>query len=279
MKGPFLCGLCGLLVLTQSIAASAYILPAKQILGLMIDQFGPADTLVVSQKTVLYDPSLEGGFQDFEETLYYGYPDRFRSEIKSPWLKRTQVVHGNETVVIVDGKIVGEVEALFDHFKDLLLYRETELLMHRLSRLGVNLQVVSLGRFDHKVVYVIGAKYPDESVPQVWIDKKTFRPVGLILGDTRGKTPLTRIEYQDYGVVSGRSVEYPARILFFENGSLVRMHIMETVQRNSNLPDRIFDVAYQRSISQPLAPSPQLSPPSELDEVKEGMESFQRTFE
>jgi len=266
---------CGLVVFTQAVAASAYILPAEQILTLMIDKFGPADTLVVSQKTVLYDPALERGVRELEETLYYRYPDRFRSEVRTPGLKRIQVVHQDDTVIIIDGKIVGETQTLFDHFKDLLLYRKTGLLVDRLSQLGVNLQVVSLGRFNDKVVYVIGAKYPDDSVPQVWIDKNTFRPIGLILGAGYGETPLRRVEYQGYHTEPDQGGGYPTRILFFENGSLVRMHVLDIVQINARLPDRLFDVAYLKSTSQPVA----LSPASELDEVKEGIESFKRAFE
>jgi len=270
----------GLILLGQAVAASAYILPAEQILTLMIDKFGPADTLVVSQKTVLYDPALEGGVRELEEILYYRYPDRFRSEVRTPGLKRIQVVNQEDTVIIIDGKIVGQMETLFDHFKDLLLYRKTGLLVDRLSQLGVNLQVVSLGRFNDKVAYVIGAKYPDDSVPQVWIDKNTFRPIGLILGDGCGETPLRRVEYHDYHTEPDQGGGYPTRILFFENGSLVRMHALDIVQINSHVPDRLFDVAYLKSISQPVAPTPPaLSPASELDEVKEGMESFTSIFE
>jgi len=280
MKCAYLYILCGLVVLTQAVAAQAYIIPSEQILTLMIDKFGPADSLVVSQKTVLYDPSLEGGTRELEETLYYGYPDRFRSEVRTPGLKRIQVVNQDDTVIIIGGKIVGETETLFDHFKDLLLYRKTGLLVDRLSQLGVNLQVVSLGRFNDKVVYVIGAKYPDDSVPQVWIDKNTFRPIGLILGDGCGETPLRRVEYHDYHAEPNQRGGYPMRILFFENGSLVRMHQLDVVQINSHVPDRLFDVAYLKSISQSVAPTlPALSPVFELDEVKEGIESFKRAYE
>jgi len=280
MRCALLYVLCGLVVLTQSVAAPAYILPAEQILTLMIDNFGPADTLVVSQKAVLYDPALEEGVREFEETLYYRYPNRFRSEVKTPGLKRILVVHRDETVIIVDGKIVAETETPFDHFKDLLLYRKTGLLVDQLSRLGVNLQVVSLGRFNDKVIYVIGAKHPDDSVSQVWIDKDTLRPIGLLFGDPYRQRPLRRIEYQDYDTEPDQGGGYPTRILFFENGSLVRMHVLESAQINPDVPDRLFDVAYLKSISQPVALTPSVpSSASKLDEVKEGIESFKHTYD
>ncbi|MDY6952814.1 MAG: hypothetical protein SWE60_14980 [Thermodesulfobacteriota bacterium] len=280
MKATCLWVLSGLLVLTQAVTAPAYILPAEQILTLMIDKFAPADTLLVSQKTVLYDPALKKGFRQFDETLYYRYPDRFRSEVKTRGLKRIQVVNEDDAVIIIDGKIVAETEPPFDHFKDLFLFRKTRLLVDRLSRMGVNCQVVSLGRFNDKVVYVIGAKYPDDSVPQVWIDKTTLRPVGLILGDNSGALPLSRIEYQDYHTEPDQGGGYPRRILFFKKGSLVKMHVLDTVQVNAPVPDQLFDVAYLKSITETVAPAPPaFSPASELDEVKEGIESFKRAFE
>jgi hypothetical protein len=271
--------LYGLVLFGQAVAAHAYVLPAKQILAIMVDQCGSAHTLVVSQKTVLYDPALDGGIRELAETLYYRYPDRFRSEVRTPGLEQVRVVNQDSALIVIDGKIMGETESLFDHFKDLFLYRKTGLLISRLSQLGINLQIVSLGRFNERVAYVIGAKYPDESVPQVWIDKTTFRPVRLILPPGNQDAPLKEIEYLDY-TQAGNGESYPTRILFFENGTLVKMHVMDTLEINAHISDQLFDVAYLRSVNEPVAPTEStLLPTSDLDEVRRGIQSFKRTYE
>ena len=280
MKRYALWMLCLFILFGWAVATHGYILPAKQILALMIHQFGPGGTLKISQKTVLYDPALEGGVRELDETLYYGYPDRFRSEVGTPGLEQVRVVNQNSALIVIDGKIVGETENQFDHFKDLLLYRQTGLLFDRLSQLGINLDVVSYGRFRDTIAYVIGAKYPDESPPQVWIDKNTFRPVRFILsGGDEEEGPLKEIEYTDYtDLDGGRS--YPAHIFFFENRALVRMHVLETFKINPEVSDQLFDVAYLKGVNEPIAPTESTAlPASELDDVKRSIEEFKRMYE
>ncbi|NVM57041.1 MAG: hypothetical protein HWN51_02825 [Desulfobacterales bacterium] len=272
--------LCAFIVLGLAAASAAYILPAKQILAFMIRQFGSGRTLMVSQKTVLYDPRLEGGMQELDETLYYGYPDRFRSEVMAPGVEQIRVINTDGALIVHNGKIIGEMENPFDHFKDLLLYRETELLVGRLSQLGINFEVVSLGRFKDKIAYVIGARYPDESVPQAWIDKKSFRPVRFIVrGDDGKDVPSREIQYTDYRPLD-KGKSYPARMLFFENGTLVRMHVLKTFKINPAVPDQLFDIAYIKSMYEPIASTqPTPLPASELDEVKKSIQDFKKIFE
>jgi hypothetical protein len=272
---------CTFILLSSAGVTRAYILPAEQILNFLIDRLGPASTLIVMQKTVLYDPGFEGGIQELEETLYYGFPDRFRSEVTAPGLEQVRVVDPDGAILVMNGKIIGETENGFDHFKDLLLYRKIGLLVDRLSRSGVNLKVVSLGRFKDKIVYIIGAKYPDESVPQVWIDKATFTPVRFLLRGGGGSEggPLEDIQFDDYrSLDKGKS--YPGRILFLENDTLVRMQVLETFRVNPELPGQLFNVAYLRDAYEPLAPTQPMSlPDSESDEVKKSIEDFKKIFE
>jgi outer membrane lipoprotein-sorting protein len=271
---------CTFIFFAWAAATRAYILPAEQILNFLIDGLGPGRTLIVTQKTVHYDPGFEGGIQEYEETLYYGFPDRFRSEVTAPGLEQVRVVNPDGAILVMNGRIVAETENGFDHFKDLLLYRQTGLLVDRLSQSGVNLQVVSLGRFNDKIVYVIGAKYPDESVPQVWIDKTTFRPARFLLpdGGSEGDS-LQDIQFTDYTSLD-KGKTYPGRILFLENDTLVKMQVLETFSVDAEVPGELFDVAYLRDAYEPLAPIQPLPPPaSEPEEVKKSIEEFKKIFE
>ena len=273
--------LSGLVVLTLAAAGRAYILPPEQILEFMIKHLGPLTTLQISQKTVIYNPSLEEGVQEVDATLYYQYPDRFRYEVTTPEGQEIRVVGPDGAVVVQKGKIVRERESRFDHFKDPLLYRNTELLRRKLSQGEIDFSVVSLGRYRNKISYVIGARYPDESLPQIWIEKDTFRPIRYIL--TRGDlidSDSEEVEYTDYTSL-GKNKWYPARILFYKNSRLTRMYVLEDFKVNPQVSDKLFDTAHLRSLYQPMAVTKEPLPtsPSELDEVEKAIQDFSKTFE
>ncbi len=258
--------------------AWGYIIPARQILGFMVAQFGADQTLTIFQKTVLYSPDLDGGMRELDETLYYRFPDQFRSEVKRPELEKVRVVNDQGAVTIVDEQVVGETQDLFDHFKDLILFNDPDLLGNALSRLGVNLDIVSLGRFKDRLAYVIGARYPDEAVPQLWVDKQDFSPIRFILS-TDAEGAEKEIEYAEYRTLDKRK-RYPARILFLEQGSLVQMHVLEAFEINSHLSDELFDVSDMKARYEPVVRTRETpSTSSELEEVKRGIRNFRKIFE
>ena len=140
--------------------------------------------------------------------------------------------------------------------------------------------MVSLGRYRNKISYVIGAKYPDESLPQVWIEKNTFRPIRYILtpGDLND-SDSEEVEYADY-MSLGKNKWYPARILFYKNGRLTKMYMLENFKINPKLSGKLFDMAHLKTLYQPmnLTESPPSSP-SKLDEVEKTINDFSKTFE
>ena len=257
-----------------------YVLPAKQILGFMTRQFGSARTLVVQQKTVIYDSSIEGGMRELDETLYYQQPDQFRGEVSSPEGEQIRVVGSQGAISVTNGRIVAQAQSTFDHFKDLILYRDQDLLLDQLHQHNVNTSVVSLGRYKDRVAYVIGAEYPDESVPQVWVEKASFRPIRYILtGSGLQETGVEEVEYADYMRLD-KDRWYPQRIVFYRNGELAKVYVIKTFKINPKLPDQLFDIAYLKTVYQPMVPA-QLppSPASDVDEVTETIRDFTRTFE
>ena len=279
MKRPASYILFASILLGFAVPGHSYVMPAEQILDFMIKQFGSTRTFVVSQKTVIYDPILEDGMRELDGTIYYRYPDQFRCEVSTPEGEQLRVVGPGGAIFVADGKIIAERENTFDHFKDLLLYRRADLLLDRLSQLDVNLDVVSLGRYKDRIAYVIGANYPDESVPQVWIEKKTFRPMRFLLKSGPYGADLEEIEYADYMALDKKRW-YPEHILFYKDGGLARMYVLKTFRINPELPDQLFDIAYLKTIYEPVTSvQPSSSPESDLDEVQKTIRDFRKTFE
>ena len=256
----------------------AYILSGRHTLELMIKALGKAETLIVSQKLKLYDIQIEK--IELNETLRYSFPDSFRSDILSEETEKIQVVSSKQALTIIDGKLVHESESGFDPYKDILLYRNRIMLEERLTSLGVDILVSSLGRFQDKIAYVIGAKYPDESVPQIWIDRNTFRPVRWIINfnsDQNNKNPV-EIRYMKWQQV-GKNW-YPMRIEFYEGENMVRMINVESIKINPALSKSLFDIASLKSIYPPLKlDTSEEEKSDDINEVQKAIEDFKKIFE
>ena len=117
----------------------------------------------------------------FDESLRYVFSEAFRSDSVSDDNQRIYVFRNGQTLTVIDGVISSGAETRFDLYKDLLLYRSREVLSERLLDLGIDISVSSLGKFEGQPAFVVGAEYPDETSPQVWIDIETFQPLRMII--------------------------------------------------------------------------------------------------
>jgi hypothetical protein len=149
-----------------------------------------------------------------------------------------------------------------------------------LSQLGVAADVSSVGRFQGRIGYVLGAQYPDETVPQLWLDKETFRPMRWLLkpASAGNLSEAIDVRYYDWRKVS--SIWYPERIEFYQGDRLLRRMQVQRTRVNPELSSRLFDVAYLKSIY-PSAPAP---PPTQgesggKNEVQRTIDRFRKLFE
>ncbi len=307
-------------VLAIPISAHAYVPPAEQILSFMVKALGSARGLSINQTVILYPevekevlkstdeyqpPPEERQVPDqnqidtqqappdkpvgveLEGTILYKFPSRFREEISGVDGQSILVVSPTGTAKVVGAQLTSESEDQYDLFKDILLYRNPKMLMFRLSLSGVDVEVCSLGRWNGRIAYVIGAQHPDESPPQVWIDKETFLPLRFIT--TRTVQGMTHegleVHYENWqGLVlkEGKKPrhKYPARIVFIQDDRIISERIMTSYTLNPLLLNSRFDAA---RIKDSYEPSPFLmeerSLSLELEEVREVMEEFDRMTE
>lgn len=276
-------------------ATHAFVLPAEQILGFMIKSLGQPRRLLVNQSVVLYPDALvqynekkvEKSPIILEGTLSFRFPERFCEEISSAQGKRIFVVSPAGVVKIAQNQILAEAEDQYDLYKDLLLYRNPDLLMSRLALCGVDTDVTSLGRWQGKIMYVIGAQYPDETAPQVWIDKEDFLPVRFII--TRSVPGATseglEIRYQDWqGLLTKKDKNprhrYPGVIVFLQNGKVISERVMDKFAINPSFSANLFDVVGLKATCEP---SPFLMEERVLDldmeDVKKAVRDFSRVID
>jgi hypothetical protein len=217
-----------------------------------------------------------------DESLKYVFSEAFRSDIVSESNQRVFVSNQGQTITVIDGVISGAAESQFDVYKDLLLYRSREALSERLSNLGIDISVSSLGRFDGRLALVIGAEFPDQTVPQVWIDKETFQPLGIIVFGAKSlystRTGFLEIRYSNWQQIG--KISYPMQIEFIQDGLTVRAIEVDDYQINPNFSKDIFDIARLKLEYRERVATPDRTGESEgLSEVQKTIEEFKKIFE
>lgn len=257
----------------------AYILRGPHILELMTRKYGRAQSMLVSQKVLLYHDG-ETGPTEVSEILRYSFPQTFRSDAVSENSERIHVVSEGAAVTVIDGNIALRPETVFDIYKDILLYRSRELLQTRLSALGVDMSVVAFGRFQDKIAFVIGAENPKDSVPQVWVEKDTFLPMRWRM-KTSGSDPRNmgiEIRYSDWRQID--NAWYPMQITFYEDERPVREISVETLKTNLGFPKDLFDIKRLKAMHMPAAPeAAEGSVSGEISEIEKSIDAFEKKFE
>lgn len=267
-------------LLWSFVPANAYVLQGPHLLELMTKNLGKTKSLFVSQKLILYDDSFEDGKIELIETLKYIFPEKFRSDIVSKNSKRIHVVSKGRSLTVIDGKTVAGLETIFDRYKDIILYNSRSALVQRLAHLGINVSVSSLGRFQNKPVYVLGAQYPDESVSQIWLNKETFRPFRWIINSKKpgGRRDFLEIRYSKWRKIS--KIWYPMHIEFYQDDSLIRMIEVDEIKVDPGISAGLFDINRLKSTypqdTQGLSKQRQ---PDELSEVQKMIEEFKKIYE
>jgi len=260
--------------------AHAYVLSGPHVLELMISKYGKARRLLVSQKQTVFSADSPADGVESRETLRYVFPESFRSDLQAPTGRRVHVVTKQGVLTAIDGRIVHEPEDEFDRYKDILLYHSREILQHKLNWMGVDTAQSSLGRFQDRIAFVIGAQYPDESRSQVWVDKETFRPIRrlIIPATAAGEPAVLEIQYLNWQLFSNNW--YPSRITFTANGRLVREIKVTGVQVNPTFPGDVFDIQGLRKRFLPAAPVAPDPPATEgTGETRKTVGEFNKTYE
>ena len=299
-----------------STIAHAYVLQGPHILQLMTEKMGKAKSLFVSQKVIFYNlqtkaelpneivspeslkdgashtgfqldkpadienPSVQPAVIQLEESLRYVFSEAFRSDSVSNDNQRVFVFNNGQTLSVIDGVISSVGETRFDLYKDLLLYRSREKLCERLSQLGIDVAISSLGKFENHLAFVVGAEYPDDTRPQVWIEMKTFQPLRMLIpgSNSLDKADFLEIRYSHWQEIS--KIWYPMRIEFVQDGKIVRAIEVRDYQINPHFAKDEFDIARLKLQYRQSAATPDRAEENEgLSEVQKTIEEFKKIFE
>lgn len=229
------------LLATLSERAAAAVLEGAHILELTAQAMGTIATLQVHQKVLIYPQTPEGVPTILDETAIYAMPERFRSDTVSDRAHRTHLVFADSSLTLVGGRmVVGHNR--YDRYQRLLRSRTRQRLIRTLNQMGVETAISSLGRFEDQVVFVLGARYPDESTSQLSVDQKTFLPIRLLLVDQRPEDADRRLEivYRDWR--EAQKGLFPYQVLFYVNGRLAREIRVVDLISNPSIPSGMLDL-------------------------------------
>ncbi|MFO7494355.1 MAG: hypothetical protein R6X05_01825 [Desulfobacterales bacterium] len=261
--------------------AAAFVLEGPQVLDLMARQQKKLESLQVTQTLVIHGDSVDGQGAEFEETVAYQFPDRFRADTAGLTRERLHVVNRDASLTVTDGVLTAETETAADRYKDLLRHRGDRVrLQNQLARLGVDITVTSFGRLETETAFVIGARYPDLSAPQVWIDQRSFRPVRLILPASAYSQDADALDIRFQNWRETNAVWYPWHILFYRGERLERELKITRVEQNPSFPADFFDLGRLKGryrAAPGASPVPE-QPPSGAD-VQKTLDDFKKIFD
>ena len=215
-----------------------------------------------------------------DESLRYVFSEAFRSDSISDENQRIYVFRNGQTLTVIDGVISSGAATRFDLYKDLLLFRSREVLSERLSDLGIDISVSSLGKYEGRPAFVVGAEYPDETLPQVWIDIRTFQPLRMLIPSSSAaySTDFLEIRYSQWQKIG--KIWYPMRIEFIQDGATVREIEVNDYQVDPEFPPDVFDIARLKMAYRQPVPAPERpGKADDLSEVQKTIERFKKIFE
>ena len=241
LKRPLLVFAVLVLILIELPPADAYTLQGRHLLRLMIQNIGRAHRLEAVHSIQLAREVQGTGISDLREIVRYDFPTAFRSDVMAGRdMLRIHLVARGKTLTVAGERVYPGFENRLDLYKDLLLYRSRDALENRLAALGVDVAVSSHGRWNGRPVFIVGARYPDETVPQVWLDKLSFRPVRWIISGKNEPTVEDSFEVWYLNWRQAGKIWYPMRIEFFQNKIKIREVEVSDVRVNPPFSKALF---------------------------------------
>lgn len=234
--------------------AQAYVLPADYLCRLMAEARKPS----LRDATLVLDATLADREGSVEERIYLKRPERMRLwrqgapnqvTISSEGMAAT----GEESAPKDDGTSPNPWPALvFPRGKD--AEEQGARMLEALEAVGIDSNVVTLGRYPGGVAYVVGARPWENDRPQLWIDKATVQPVRILWpvaspGDAprvKGAkaAPATPTDRPGAGMHELRLLNYvgglPRKLEEYEDGRLLRRSEVSRQSSNQNLPESLF---------------------------------------
>ncbi len=215
--------------------AQAYVMPTEQILYLMGTRFSGFKTLVITQKTSLaslHDPEME---VIQKEKIWLKAPDLYRSELIGE--PESQDVENVSTANRGPG---GDMA-----FRRLMMANNLESMVSLLSKLGIDIESVSLTRSDGVIAYRLGSEDPES--PKLVIEKDTLLPISFCYTSQVGPDwKIVTVHFGDYQKTGNGW--YPHEITYSADKEVLERYVILDLQVNTPVEQPLTEISIERSI-------------------------------
>lgn len=276
MKKRFFSAFFILFLILLSNRGEAFVPQSPHLLHLVIEKIKqPVGIEAYQTKKILNYEDAGKGFDEFEEKLYFLYPNRFRSEIISKTLSSFSVESDFRFVRVMDGVIVSQDKPLVDLYTDILLYRDHESLANQLVLAGIDTTKVSFQRYNDTICYVIGRPLEKgKPFAGLWIEKESFLPIKYIV-EKNGW--MVEFFYGNWQKVS--KTWYPMQVSIFLDNQLFAMVNVRSFDLKSGFLPSLFDIQHIKQLYPKNDPGPFDENTKQVEELDKRMEEFKKLYE
>lgn len=227
-----------------------YIMPAEQILGLMLKNYSKLYSLIIKQSTVRVD---QNGEKIFEEMVHLKSPDY--SRLDSP-------------------DYTGRIEDPDMIYRRLLISNEVSSIQELMAFIGIDQREVTLTRIDGIIAYCIGDKEPGK--PKLLIEKERFLPLLLAYRSAADRSgDIFSIRFSDYR--KPNETWYPYKIEYSDGKGVREIYSIVSIQPNVPVDDSIIHSTDTKK-REPPAPEVGENPDLEEDQLRKVIKAFEEKY-
>ncbi|MCP3874939.1 MAG: outer membrane lipoprotein-sorting protein [Desulfobacteraceae bacterium] len=265
-----------LFFILMSDVGQAFVPQAPHLLYLVIEKIKqPVGIKAYQTKMVLNYEDTQTSYTELEETLYFRYPNQFRSEITSDSIAGFSVESDFEFIKVLDGVTVSQDKSPVDLYTDILLYRDHESLISQLIIAGIDTTKVSFQRYNDIICYVIGRSFEkNKPYAGLWIEKDTFLPKKYVV-EKNGW--IVEFLYSNWQRVS--KTWYPMQTSIFLDNKLFAIVNVENFELTSQISPSLFDIDHIKQLYPNNNPGSFDENDKQVDELDKRIEEFKKLYE
>ena len=214
---------------------TAYVMPAEQILYLTGANFSNFKSLVITQSTRIKSIQNQDNDLTLTERIWLKAPDLYYSE----WMNPAE--NQNGMLYAFTGRAPGGDMT----FRRLFMANTLSERMSLVSDMGIDMESVSLTRFEGIVAYRLGDAYPNRA--KLLIEKDTFLPIFLCYGLRKNSRRQTvQVRFKNYEEI--QEGWYPHEIEYTVDDGSSERHTISELMVNTVIDQPLSEMVVERPI-------------------------------